>query len=297
MDEKSRLSLIGWNSSQSIVSSMSSKWQNFLKNLGEWRGSFTNLDGQGHVVNSIPSILNLESFEDDQLVRFRLRRFQHGNYELPPTSDTQQDYRSLGNQVVFFETGAFSKGSLQVAPFTPFGAEYGYVHADRRFRLVQLYTEAGDANGLVLIREFRSGSDARERPALTLEQISGRWHGKAATITADWPEPLHEESQTNFITRNSGRVQIHSELGEFKSTQEGVMDGDRIVFEGMDARTMYLLPDGGSSLAPIHVSHRKEFAVETGWLRSPDEHQRLIRRYNDRGEWISSSHLIETRLA
>ena len=276
---------------------MSSKWQNFLKNLGEWRGSFTTINAEGQVVNSIPSILNLESFENDQLVRFRLRRFQHGDYESPPTSDTQQDYRSLGKQVVFFETGAFSKGSLQVAPFTPFGAEYGFVHADRRFRLVQLYQETGDADGLVLIREFRSGSDARERPALTMEQMRGCWRGQAATITADWSEPLHEQSQTEFTLSTPGHVQIHSELGELKTTQEGVMQDDRIVFDGADPRQMYLLPDGGSSLAPIHVSHRKEFTVETGWLRSPDEHQRLIRRYNERGEWISSTHLIETRLA
>ncbi len=276
---------------------MSSKWQNFLKNLGEWQGSFTTLDTRGHVVNSTASILSLESFEDNQLVRFRLRRFQHGDYESVPSSDYQQEYRSLGNQAIFFETGAFSKGSLQVAPITPFGAEYGYVHGDRRFRLVQLYTEAGDLDSFVLIREFRSGTDAEERPALTMDQLLGSWRGKASTITSDWPEPLHQECQTEFSLSQAGRVRIHTACGEFRSLREGVIQNDCLLFEGEDPIQMNLLPDGGSSQAPIHISHRKEFSVETGWLLSPDEHQRLIRNYNSRGEWISSIHLIEKRFA
>jgi hypothetical protein len=215
---KSRLRLIGWNSSQNIVSSMSSKWQNFLKNLGEWRGSFTNIDGQGHVVNSIPSILNLESFEDDQLVRFRLRRFQHGNCELPPTSDTQQDYRSLGNQVVFFETGAFSKGSLQVAPFTPFGAEYGYVHADRRFRLVQLYHRGRGCrrvgvNQGVSQRQRRPGTpglDPRtdQRPLARSRPPPSRQTGQSRSMNSP---------RQNSLTSTPGRVQIRLRAGRIEN--------------------------------------------------------------------------------
>ena len=52
-------------------------WQNFLKNLGEWRGSFTRLTPQGEVVGSTPSILTLEGFEENKLVRFRLRRYDN----------------------------------------------------------------------------------------------------------------------------------------------------------------------------------------------------------------------------
>ena len=38
---------------------MSSQWDNFLRNLGEWRGSFASLDATGAVVESTPSILSL----------------------------------------------------------------------------------------------------------------------------------------------------------------------------------------------------------------------------------------------
>jgi hypothetical protein len=91
------------------------------------------------LLDSTPSILNLEGFENNQLVRFRLRRFSSGGYSEPPLSDYSQEYRPLGKQAVFFETGAFSKGSLQLAPFSEFGAEYGFLSENRRLRFVQLY--------------------------------------------------------------------------------------------------------------------------------------------------------------
>jgi hypothetical protein len=33
---------------------MASQWDNFLQNLGEWRGSFASLDATGAVVESTP---------------------------------------------------------------------------------------------------------------------------------------------------------------------------------------------------------------------------------------------------
>ena len=125
---------------------MSSQWHNFLCNLGEWRGSFTSLDREGRITGSTPSILTLEDATppgsgngvEERLVRFRLRRYADG-FASEPSRDVRQDYRTLGRQVVFFATGAFCKGSLQVAPNTAFGAEFGFVAGDRRHRLVQLF--------------------------------------------------------------------------------------------------------------------------------------------------------------
>ncbi len=111
-------------------------WTNFLKNLGEWQGSFTSVSPEGELLNSTPSILNLEGLENNQLVLFRLRRFGAGGYSEPPISDYSQEYRSVGRQIIFFETGAFSKGSLQLAPFSEFGAEYGFVAENRLLRFV-----------------------------------------------------------------------------------------------------------------------------------------------------------------
>jgi len=146
---------------------MASHWQNFLANLGAWQGSFTSISPTGTVLKDTPSLLSLEAAEQNaegaiSMVRFRLQRFEGGDRSAPPSSDLCQEYRSLGRQVVFFDTGSFCKGSLQLAPGTVFGGEFGVVRGDRRHRLVLLYSEAGRADQLVLIREFRVGSAAQE---------------------------------------------------------------------------------------------------------------------------------------
>jgi hypothetical protein len=77
---------------------MPSNWENFLKNSGEWRGSFTKISPNGEILDSTPSILNLEAFDHNQAVLFRLRRFGASGYDSSPIQDYQQEYRSLGRQ-------------------------------------------------------------------------------------------------------------------------------------------------------------------------------------------------------
>ncbi|MFZ9887144.1 MAG: DUF3598 family protein, partial [Myxococcota bacterium] len=54
---------------------MASQWENFLRNLGEWRGSFTSISPQGELQESTASLLSLEELPGERLVRFRLRRY------------------------------------------------------------------------------------------------------------------------------------------------------------------------------------------------------------------------------
>ena len=255
---------------------MSSQWDNFLRNLGEWRGSFASLDATGTVVESTPSILTLERGEEERLVHFRLRRFADGDLNGEPSRDMSEDYRNLGRQVVFFESGTFCKGRLQVAPGTPFGGEFGFIHGDRRHRLVQLHNDDGNFTNLVLIREFRAGSNAEERPALTLDQLQGSWSGSAATITADWPEPDYTTCRFEMSGTPQGGLRIQTSTG---ATSESVEAG----------RTEPL------QLTPRHVDHRNAFAVEAGWLSAPDRLERLIRRYDASGAWTSATQIIATR--
>ena len=328
---------------------MASKWENFLKNLGEWQGSFTSISTEGELLDSTSSILNLEGLENNQLVRFRLRRFGSGGDNQPPLSDYVQEYRSLGKEIIFFETGAFSKGSLQLAPFTEFGAEYGFVAENRRLRFVQLYDSQGSLIRLTLIREFRSGTDARERPQLTLEQLLGRWEGTACTAYSDL-RPL-ETYATSLEVKDIGGDRLQQQLSFGVSTitttariersdrlnppcppvnqdpsiptskpptlSEGTSSrkvaaspntrvdkeeqvgcrGNILHFEeGPSPRRILLLPDGTSSNTPLHLKLRQPFFVEVGWLAADNERQRLIRSYNDKGEWSSATHVIERRV-
>ncbi|MFM7085527.1 MAG: DUF3598 family protein [Cyanobium sp.] len=242
---------------------MSSQWQNFLCNLGEWHGSFSTLGPDGQPLTSTPSILTLEQGAEERLVHFRLRRFQDQSRSTEPIHDLRQEYRSLGRQVVFFANGTFCKGSLQVAPGTAFGAEFGFIDGDRRHRLVLLHEPEGAFEKLVLIREFRAGSDAAERPPLSPEQLLGHWHGHEDTIHADWPEPEPRDCSLNL-------------------DPEAIAAGR-------------LLPDGGYCLGPAAVSHRQAFSIEALWLPAADRMQRLIRRYDASGAWISASHQVLTR--
>jgi hypothetical protein len=247
---------------------MASQWQNFQQNLGEWRGSFATIDAMGQQLDISPSILTLASEEEGRLVRFGLRRWAAGTAVAPgggpaggagdPTRDIEQDYRTLGRQVVFFEPGTFCKGSLQVAPNTAFGGEFGFIQGDRRHRLVVLYSEAGTFDHLVLIREFRAGSGALECAPTTPEAWLGRWRGEAATISADWPEPEVQPTELELATADL----------------EGVT----------------LLPDGGFCRLPERVSHREGFTLEGGWLPAPGRMERLVRRYDATGAWQSATH-------
>ncbi len=280
---------------------MESNWENFLKNLGEWQGSFTEVSIDGELLNSTPSILNLDGLEDNKLVTFRLRRFPAGGYGEQPISDTKQEYRSLGKQAVFFDTGAFSKGSLQVAPFAEFGAEYGFVSIDRRLRFVQLFVggaslsenRQGNFTNLILIREFRSGANALERSHLTVEQLLGTWEGRACTVYEDWKPSEIMTTSLKIRAIGDGRLQQELSFGDRTITSTAKINGNQLRFEDGIPRQILLLPDGGSSNVPLQISHRQSFFVETGWLVHANERQRLIRSYNDKGEWISSTHVIE----
>jgi hypothetical protein len=252
---------------------MASQWQNFLRNLGEWRGSFTTMAADGTVRESSPSVLKLESDDDDRLVRFGLKRWPVGMTMAPgggpsdgagePCHIVTTDYRSLGRQVVFFDSGAFNKGSLQVAPNTVFGGEFGFIGLNRRHRLVQLYNDAGIFEQLVLIREFRAGSGAVECAPTTADQLLGTWEGKAATISADWLVPEIADCQ--------------------------------LVLGAAELEDLRLLPDGGFCRLPERVSHREAFVLEGGWLPSTGRMERLIRRYDASGAWLSASHEVMTR--
>lgn len=254
---------------------MGSQWDNFLQNLGEWHGSFASLDASGTIVDSTPSILSLELEEGQQLVHFKLRRYGNG-LDSAPTREISQEYRSLGKQVVFFKSGTFCKGSLQVAPGTVFGAEFGFVAGDRRHRMVQLHTPEGAFESLVLIREFRAGSGALERPPLEADHLLGHWTGQAATISAEWPEPDLEPCALDVHRGGDGALTLHTRIDAVGETS------------GHSERLL-LLPDSAYCLLPLQVSHREAFRVEAGWLPSPGRLERLIRRYDSSGAWISAT--------
>ena len=274
---------------------MKSQWECLLQNLGEWRGSFTRLSPQGEVLDDSPTVVSLEGLNDNQTIRQTIHR------PASPDNDTVLEYSSLGRGVLFFETGAFSQGSIQFGPFSEFGAELGFIAEDRRLRLVQLFNRDSQLNQLTLIREVLAGSNAPERPHLTLDDLLGDWQGEAIVIYPDWRSP--ETTRTHLKLQRPDEHHLTQQLsfGEGSASQTitstATIQGNLLTFaESSPSVQVLLLPDGASSTCPVHIQPGQSFFLEAGWLLQPNLRQRMIRRYSSKGDWQSLTLVTERKV-
>jgi hypothetical protein len=75
--------------------------------------------------------------------------------------------------------------------------------------------------------------------------------------------------------------------------------------QGRQPVQVILLPGGGSITAPVQIKYRDDepggecgaFFLEAGWLIAPNHRQRLIRRYDHRGQWLDLMLVEEWRVA
>jgi hypothetical protein len=261
---------------------MKSPWECVLQNLGQWQGSFTLLSPAGEVQEDIPSLISLQGVDGNRSIHLELNRY----YPIAGTSEREHrqlvmDFSAPMPGSVFFASGAFSEGSLYVAPNARFGAEHCFVDGDRRLRLVKMY-EQKQFLRLTLIREQRLGTETPEKAPLTLADLCGAWQGESMTL---YPGRTDGEPQsvTWEITRQSETAV--SLDGDIATVQGSILQFQR---QGQVYQTL-LLPDGGFSTGPTTIETGQAFSLESGWLRSPTTLQRLIRYYNDRGEWEHST--------
>lgn len=275
------------------------QWQRLLKNVGTWQGSFTQLVPKGQdseqglqILNDVPTEVALIPQDDDSAMRQEIRRFPLGE----PAQTQVLEYRSLNRSTLFFENGAFSQGSTQWGPFSEFGAELGFIDGNRRSRLVQLF-KASEFKQITLIREQRQGSSAPEKPPLSVEDLLGTWQGEAVTQYADLRP---EQSQaTQLKIEKVGDQSICQTLiipGLPTLTSTGLIEGQTISFKaGLQPVQVILLPDGASATLPSRIASRQPFFLEAGWLLNAHTRQRLIRRYDATGAWVSLTLVIEQK--
>ena len=213
---------------------MNAQWHCLLQNLGEWRGSFARFSPAGELQEETPTIVSLEGLDDNQTIRQTIRRYAPtGNAGFDASLLTSQPidekvlvYSSFGRGVLFFDNGAFSQGSIQFGPFSEFGAELGLIAGDRRLRLVQLFDRDSTLHQLTLIREQRMGSDATERPPLTLDDLLGEWQGEAITLYPDWRSPTTYSTRLQLSRTGENEVEQQLTFGEGTGTTLQI-DGDR----------------------------------------------------------------------
>lgn len=283
---------------------MASQWENFLKNLGEWHGSFTQLSPRGELVQDTPSIISLEGLNDNKTVRLRLRRFYpnpSGSGE-PEVNELVREYQTLGRDILFFENGAFCQGSIQLAPYSECGAEFGFIYNYRRLRLVQLYNTSGNLSNLTLIREKIPEQNIPERPLLTVKDLLGKWQGEAVTMYPDWRNSDFYSTSLELDLDGGDRLVQKLTFGSDSNqkiiSSSATIDGSVINFKDSAVPVqVLLLPDGGSCTFPVKVEWRKPTFFEAGWLVEPDLRFRMIRSYSDRGEWVSLTLVTERKVS
>ena len=274
---------------------MLSQWDSFLKNLGEWQGSFTRLSPQGEEIEDTPTIVILEGRENNQAVHQVVRY-------LPPdktSRDVVVDYSktSLNRSILFFENGAFAQGSMQFAPYGTFGGEFGLISGDRRLRMIIFYNGSSKLERVVLIREKLPNSNTPEKPQLTVENLLGEWQGEAITIYPDFRTPDTFKSHLKITKPSSNYLEQTLSFGTRQITSQARIDGSRLLFENSPLKIqILLLPDGASCNCPLEAKLGHNFVLEIGWLLAPNKRQRITRNYNEKGTWTSCTLVTETKL-
>lgn len=303
--------------SSMLRSPQPSAWDCLLENLGEWRGSFAQVAPNGDPIQETPSITELVAQDDQRVIRQRVRRFalpgdwvmrspRHWNWEAlqqtPTDQDLQLELRSLGRGFAALGTGAFSQGSTQLGPFGDFGAELGLVDRPRRVRLVQRFDRHSQLEPLTVIREGLPGHEPdvpQLAPADLLAALLGEWQGTAVTVYPDLRSPTTFATQltlTQVGDRLTQTLQFADGGAGRTLTSTADIQGDRLLFtDGPLPIQVLLLPDGISANCPLRVQMRVPFVLELGWLLAPNHRQRLVRRYDARGEWVSLTWVDENR--
>ena len=274
--------------------SSSSQWQRLLQNVGTWQGSFTQISAQGNILSDVPTEVALIPQDGGQAMRQEIHRYPSGS----PAQTQVLEYRNLSRATLFFADGAFSQGSTQWGPFSQFGAELGFIAGERRLRLVQLFNKSSELAQITLIREQLKGSNAPERPTLTLSDLLGTWQGEAVTQYADLRPEQRQTSELTVEAISDGQIRqtivFDESLPPVRSI--GTISGQTILFTaGTQPVQVLLLPDGASATCPLKIAPRQPLFLEAGWLIEANTRQRMIRSYDAAGAWISLTLVTERR--
>ena len=157
------------------------EWELLLRNVGEWRGWFDTMDRSLQRTKRQPSLLTLQPAVSGIALHLTLLFWPEGSGSLlqtpagEPEKRIVQSFMRVDPDMGVFATGSFSRGTLQRSNWSTFYAEFGFLHNERRHRLVLLWDSAGQLDRIVLIREFLVGSSAVECPPLEANQLLGDW--------------------------------------------------------------------------------------------------------------------------
>ena len=116
----------------------------------------------------------------------------------------------------------------------------------------------------------------------------------------DWRSPDFYSTKMQLHLESSDRLAYKITFGSNATviSSSARIDGSVLHFnEGASPVQVVLLPDGGSCTLPVKIELRKPIFFEAGWLVEPDLRFRMIRSYNDRGEWVSLTLVTERKVS
>lgn len=270
---------------------MRSQWECFLQNLGIWEGSFTTFSPEGSLLEDIPSRLTLEDFDGNQKAKLTLCRQGLNDIVLNFTPQT------IGG-IIFFDNGAFSQGATQFSPAAQFGGEFSLIHGNRRLRLVQLFNTSNKLNKITLIREHLAGTPSEQRPQLQIEELLGEWQGEAVTIYPDLRPANTYQTKMQLQLDSNGKLLQTLNFDTQTITSTATIKGSQILFEQnpQNPVQVLLLTNGASATAPLKAQLGQPLFLEIGWLIEPNLRQRMIRSYNQKGEWVSLTLVTQRKI-
>ncbi|MEM9157321.1 MAG: DUF3598 family protein [Cyanobacteria bacterium P01_F01_bin.33] len=268
---------------------MPSQWDCFLKNLGQWRGSFAYLSPAGAIEKEIPSVVTLTGEDDDRAIRLTV--------EYPTESHRNVLWRFHAPEtgMTLFDNGAFSRANDGESPYLKLAVEQGLISGGRRLRLVQIFNVGSPAR-VTLIQEGLPGCEDARRSPLTAEQLLGTWQGEAVEIDPTGNQRVYSTCLT--VAREGERLHQTLQFGDREISSVARIDGSILHFEDKQPHTcVLLLSDGGSARAPIQIQQGVPFQMELGWLLEPTVRQRLVRSYDESGRWLHATLVTEHKTA
>jgi hypothetical protein len=279
-----------------VVKIVRSQWECVLQNLGEWQGSFTRLSPLGAEIEDIPSLISLTGVDDNQSIHLALTRYYPDAEGHLQPQEMAFDFSEPSAGAMFFETGAFCEGSPYLLRGAPGGAEFAFRHEDRRLRSIPQFDADGILFRMTLIREGRVGTNAPERPPLDLAGWLGVWQGEAVTLfpgsTKLDRDPTSQTvvmSEDRTVTRTQS---IGTQVTEWILTIDSQSARTQLTNQSIQ---VVLLPDAAYVMCPTQIESGVSIELEVGWSIEPNLRQRLIRTYNERGEWVSLTFITESR--
>ena len=287
------------------------QWNYIRKNVGEWRGWFRQFATDATWVRDTPSVLTLEEDRPNQHMTLVLKRTPEGK----PSQTVKRElgYPGATPYICFFPTGAFSQGAIQRRPWSSFGAEFSLLSDHRRMRLVQLYNGAASGEHILeyvtLIPEYRptgtsekiSAAPAAER--LPLDSLLGTWQGSSIYLPATMETPLLGTSHWQAKTSGADLVISDHTFSDhtFLDRTDGT-DGKTQCFRAIDPHRWqagpmqyWLLPGNVSCTVYPQLPRDHQARIELCWYLSPQRRQRIVRDYDNQGNWIGTFLALETR--